>query len=85
MLHVHEPPLYNCLHSWLYYNYICMVSYEGDLKAMNNTQYAVEDPRAHVNQEPRDDLKDVVFGFGGMLAFMTIVFFGMVIIKFVQS
>ncbi|GMK42570.1 hypothetical protein PCCS19_56300 [Paenibacillus sp. CCS19] len=52
---------------------------------MNNTQYAVEDPRAHVNEEPRDDLKDVVFGFGGMLGFMTIVFFGMVIIKFVQS
>jgi len=52
---------------------------------MNNAQYSVEDPRAHVNEEPRDDLRDVMFGFGGMLAFMTIVFFAMVIIKFVQS
>lgn len=43
----------------------------------------VRDPREHVNEEPRDDLRDVVFGFGGMLLFMAVVFFAAVIVKFV--
>ncbi|GBG06561.1 MULTISPECIES: YqzM family protein [Paenibacillus] len=45
----------------------------------------VRDPREHVNEEPRDDLMDVVFGFGGMLGFMVVVFAVAVIVKFVIS
>ncbi|MHA6483139.1 YqzM family protein [Paenibacillus sp. strain BS8-2] len=45
----------------------------------------VRDPREHINEEPRDDLMDVVLGFGGMLGFMTIVFAVAVIVKFVIS
>ncbi|MDQ6419895.1 YqzM family protein [Paenibacillus sp. LHD-117] len=45
----------------------------------------VRDPREHVNEEPRDDLMDVVFGFGGMLGFMTIAFAVAVIVKFIIS
>ncbi|WP_156739616.1 YqzM family protein [Paenibacillus oryzae] len=45
----------------------------------------VRDPREHINEEPRHDLMDVVFGFGGMLTFMTVVFAAAVIIKFVIS
>ncbi|MFD1956166.1 YqzM family protein [Paenibacillus thailandensis] len=41
------------------------------------------DPREHVNEEPRNDLQDVVFGFGGMLLFMTVIFFAAVIVKFI--
>lgn len=41
------------------------------------------DPREHVNEEPRDDLQDVVFGFGGMLLFMVVIFFAAVIVKFI--
>ncbi|MCG7410523.1 YqzM family protein [Paenibacillus sp. ACRRX] len=43
------------------------------------------DPREHVMEEPRDDLFDVFTGFNVMLGFMTVVFFGMVIIKFIVS
>ncbi|NMM51921.1 YqzM family protein [Paenibacillus aquistagni] len=43
------------------------------------------DPREHVNETPTDDLRDVMNGFGGMLGFMTLIFFGMVIIKFIMS
>ncbi|QAY68244.1 YqzM family protein [Paenibacillus protaetiae] len=42
----------------------------------------VRDPREHVNEEPRDDLSDVVTGFGGMLAFMVVVFAVCVIVKY---
>lgn len=45
----------------------------------------VKDPRLHINEEPRDDLKDVVFGFGGMLGFMVVVFAVAVIVKFMIS
>ncbi|WP_144027162.1 YqzM family protein [Paenibacillus sp. FSL R7-0273] len=41
------------------------------------------DPREHVNEEPRNDLGDLLTGFIGMTGFMTLVFFGMVIVKFV--
>ncbi|WP_342562834.1 YqzM family protein [Paenibacillus sp. FSL R7-0345] len=41
------------------------------------------DPREHVNEEPRNDLGDLMTGFFGMTGFMTLVFFGMVIVKFV--
>lgn len=43
----------------------------------------VRDPREHVNEEPRDDLRDVVAGFGGMLGFMTVIFLIAVIVKFI--
>jgi hypothetical protein len=45
----------------------------------------VRDPREHYNEEPRHDLMDVVFGFGGMLIFMTVVFAVAVIVKFLIS
>jgi hypothetical protein len=41
----------------------------------------VRDPRQHLNEEPRDDLKDVIVGFGVMLGFMTVVFAAAVIVK----
>lgn len=41
------------------------------------------DPREHINEEPRDDLGDLMNGFGAMFGFMAVVFFGMVIIKFI--
>ncbi|MEI0737848.1 YqzM family protein [Paenibacillus sp. JTLBN-2024] len=43
------------------------------------------DPREHVNEEPRNDLMDLMNGFGGMALFMTLIFAIMVIIKFVIS
>jgi hypothetical protein len=45
----------------------------------------VRDPREHINEEPRNDLGDLMTGFFGMTGFMTVVFFGMVIIKFIMS
>lgn len=45
----------------------------------------VTDPREHVNEEPRNDLGDLMAGFFGMTAFMSVVFFGMVIVKFILS
>ena len=39
------------------------------------------DPRKHVNEEPRSDFGDLMVGFGGMFGLMTVIFFGMVIIK----
>ncbi|UHA74581.1 YqzM family protein [Paenibacillus sp. 481] len=41
------------------------------------------DPREHVMEEPRDDLGDTFMGFAAMGGFMTVVFFGMVIVKFI--
>ncbi|NMO95648.1 YqzM family protein [Paenibacillus lemnae] len=43
------------------------------------------DPREHVNEEPRNDFFDLMLGFGGMFIFMFIVFFAMVIVKFIFS
>jgi hypothetical protein len=45
----------------------------------------VRDPREHFNEEPRNDLGDLLAGFFGMTGFMTLVFFGMVIVKFILS
>ncbi|MCM3748178.1 YqzM family protein [Paenibacillus pasadenensis] len=45
----------------------------------------VRDPREHVNEEPRDDLKDLMFGFGGMLGFMTVAYIIMVIVKYMMD
>lgn len=45
----------------------------------------VRDPRQHINEEPRNDLKDVIVGFGGMLGFMVVVFAAAVIVKFIIS
>ncbi|MFC5469558.1 YqzM family protein [Cohnella suwonensis] len=42
----------------------------------------VKDPRQHINEEPRDDLMDLVMGFGGMFGFMFVVFAIAVIVKF---
>lgn len=44
---------------------------------MENTQ----DPRLHVNEEPRNDFADVAAGFAGMFIFMVVVFFAAVAIK----
>jgi len=43
------------------------------------------DPREHINEEPRNDLGDLMNGFFGMTTFMTVLFFGMVIVKFILS
>ncbi|GAB6991554.1 YqzM family protein [Paenibacillus pini] len=43
------------------------------------------DPRKHVNEEPRNDLFDLMAGVGGMALFMTVLFAAMVIIKFIIS
>lgn len=40
------------------------------------------DPREHINEEPRNDFFDLMLGFGGMFGFMFVLFFGLVIFKF---
>lgn len=40
------------------------------------------DPRQHVNEEPRDDFFDTALGFAGMFGFMTLVFIIAIIVKF---
>lgn len=45
----------------------------------------VQDPRQHINEEPRNDFNDVANGFAWMFIFMTVVFFGAVIIKYLIS
>ncbi|GIP54778.1 MULTISPECIES: YqzM family protein [Paenibacillaceae] len=45
----------------------------------------VTDPREHINEEPRNDLFDLMNGFFGMLTFMAVIFFGMVIVKFIAG
>jgi hypothetical protein len=50
-----------------------------------NVNAQVRDPREHINEEPRNDLGDLLVGFFGMTGFMTVVFFGMVIIKFLSE
>lgn len=43
------------------------------------------DPRKHINEEPRDDLFDLLIGFNAMTSFMFLLFGGMVIVKFMLS
>lgn len=50
-----------------------------------NIQLSTNDPRDHVNEEIRNDFNDLMAGFAGMFGFMFIVFFAMVIIKFIIS
>jgi len=50
-----------------------------------NIKLSTNDPREHVNEEIRNDFSDVLTGFNMMFGFMFLVFFGMVIIKFVMS
>ncbi|ASS66654.1 MULTISPECIES: hypothetical protein [Paenibacillus] len=45
----------------------------------------VRDPREHLNEEPRDDLMDLMVGFGGMLGFMTVAYIIMVVVKYIIS
>ncbi|MNH77803.1 hypothetical protein D3C87_432730 [compost metagenome] len=49
------------------------------------TPIRVNDPRQHINEEPRNDFGDLMFGFTGMFALMFVIFFGMVIWKFIAS
>jgi len=44
---------------------------------MNQTQ----DPRLHINEEPRNDFADIATGFTWMFVFMIVVFFGAVVLK----
>ena len=46
---------------------------------------STNDPTQHVNEEIRNDFSDVFNGFTFMFGFMFIVFFAMVIIKFLAS
>ncbi|WP_152396855.1 YqzM family protein [Paenibacillus guangzhouensis] len=46
---------------------------------------STNDPTLHVNEEIRNDFSDVFNGFTFMFLFMFVVFFGMVIIKFLAS
>ncbi|MDN4604610.1 MULTISPECIES: YqzM family protein [Paenibacillus] len=45
----------------------------------------INDPREHVNEEPRNDLFDLIAGVTGMAGLMTVIFFGMVIFKFLTE
>ncbi|MGG1312170.1 MULTISPECIES: YqzM family protein [Cohnella] len=45
----------------------------------------VQDPRLHVNEEPRNDLHDLVVGFSGMFGFMFVVFTIAVVVKYIIS
>ncbi|MEK3704471.1 YqzM family protein [Paenibacillus sp. FSL R7-0198] len=45
----------------------------------------ISDPREHVNEEPRNDFFDLVLGAVGMGGLMTVIFFGMVIFKFITE
>lgn len=49
------------------------------------TKAQVRDPREHINEEPRNDLGDLMTGFFGMAGLLTVIFFGMVIIKFLAE
>lgn len=50
-----------------------------------DANHHVIDPREHINEEPRNDLFDLLNGFFGMLTFMFVIFFGMVIVKFIAG
>ncbi|CAM4353353.1 MULTISPECIES: YqzM family protein [Paenibacillus] len=45
----------------------------------------VQDPREHINEEPRHDFADVANGFAGMFGFMFVVFAAAVVIKYLIS
>lgn len=45
----------------------------------------LKDPREHVNEEPRNDLFDLGFGFGSFFAVLTIIFVGMIVAKALLS
>ncbi|CAH1190003.1 hypothetical protein PAECIP111893_00087 [Paenibacillus plantiphilus] len=45
----------------------------------------VRDPREHLNEEPRDDLFDVAFGFIGFFGVMFVIFAAAVIVKLLIS
>jgi hypothetical protein len=57
--------------------------YEEELFMDTNVHF--NDARDHVNEEPRNDLFDLIAGVGGMALFMTVIFAAMVIIKFIIS
>ncbi|MFD2610865.1 YqzM family protein [Paenibacillus gansuensis] len=38
-----------------------------------NKSYEANDPRLHTNEEPRDDLFDLMFGFGAMFGGMFLI------------
>jgi len=50
---------------------------------MANVQ--AQDPREHINEEPRDDFADTAIGFAGMFGFMFVVFTIAVVVKFLIS
>ena len=50
-----------------------------------NTSPHTYDPREHVNEEPRNDLFDLMAGLIGMFTVMTLVFFGIVLFHFFTS
>jgi hypothetical protein len=45
----------------------------------------VQDPRQHVNEEPRNDFADTAAGFAAMFGFMFVVFVIAVLIKYFNS
>lgn len=45
----------------------------------------IQDPRLHVNEEPRDDFMDTAVGFAVMFGFMVVVFAAAVIVKAIIS
>lgn len=45
----------------------------------------IQDPRLHLNEEPRDDFMDTAIGFAVMFGFMFVVFAAAVIIKAIIS
>ena len=61
----------------------CSAVLQGKEEEAMEINAKARDPREHVNEEPRNDLGDLMTGFFGMTGFMTLVFFGMVIVKFV--
>jgi len=68
---------------------ICILTIQGDCTCKEaesmDVKAQVRDPRDHVNEEPRNDLGDLLNGFFGMATLMTVIFFGMVIVKFIFS
>jgi len=45
----------------------------------------VQDPRQHINEEPRNDFNDVAVGFTWMFVFMVVVFAAAVVIDYLIS
>jgi len=57
----------------------------GQIMMEDTIKLSTNDPTKHVNEEIRNDFSDVMNGFTFMFGFMFIVFFAMVIIKFLAS